>query len=259
MKKLLLGLLVVMALGACSNYGKKVKVEGTNAEIYYKGDGVTEDDAKKTGEFLKGVSLFSSGKDASLQLTREGDVYTIRMVYDKKVADTLKGLDDAFKLIAAQASKDVFGGKKVNIALANKSFKDYKTIAFDEAVAKSLEEPATPTDAGTVLTKEDFDHDSAGDVDFYWKGISDEESKTIADYIVQNGSFSGGTAEIYMTKENGRYIIRFPVIESAQNDPTVIAKIGEVSKQIKDNLFADAAYSFYMTDINFKTIKTWDY
>ena len=61
MKKIMLSLLVVVALTACSNHGKKVKIEGTKAEVYYKGDGVTEDDAKKTGEFLKSVSLFNSG------------------------------------------------------------------------------------------------------------------------------------------------------------------------------------------------------
>jgi len=259
MKKMILGLLLVMALASCTNYGKKVKIEGTKAEIYYKGDGVTEADAKKTGEFLKGVSLFSSGKEASLQLTKEGDVYTIRMVYDKDVADTLKGLEDAFKLIAAQASKDIFGGKKVNIALANKTFKDFKTIPFDEAVARSLDEPAAPANGLSGLTKEDFENDSAGGVDFYWKGISDDESKNIADYIVQNGSFSGGTAEIYMTKENGRYILRFPVVEASRTDPVILEKIGVVAKQIKDNLFADVPYSFYMTDETLSTVKAWDY
>ncbi len=258
MKKIILSLLVVVSLTACTNYGKKVKVEGTKAEVYYKGEGVTEDDAKKTGEFLKSASLFNSGKGASVQITKEGEEYTIRLVYDKAVADTLKGIDEAFKLIAAQASKEVFGGKKVNIALANKSFKDFKTIPYDEAVAKSLETPTT-TDGETVLTKADFDHDSAGDIDFYWKGISDEESKTIADYIVQNGSFAGGTAELYMTKEGDRYLIRFPVIESARTDATIISKLGEVSKQIKDNVFADAPFSFYMTDERYNTIKAWDY
>jgi hypothetical protein len=76
---------------------------------------------------------------------------------------------------------------------------------------------------------------------------------------VQNGSFSGGTAEIYMTKENGRYILRFPVVEASRTDPVILEKIGLVSKQIKDNLFADVPYSFYMTDETLGTVKAWDY
>ncbi len=258
MKKIMLSLLVVVALTACSNHGKKVKIEGTKAEVYYKGDGVTEDDAKKTGEFLKSVSLFNSGKEASVQLTKEGEEYTIRLVYDKDVADTLKGLDDAFKLIAAQASKEVFGGKKVNIALANKTFKDYKTIPYDEAVAKSLETP-TPADGETALSKEDFEHAAADGIDFYWMGITDEESKTIADYILKNGSFSGGTAEIYMTKEGDRYMIRFPVRESSRTNPSFLAQLEGVTKQIKDDLFANVPYSFIVTDEKMNTVKAWEY
>jgi len=258
MKKIILSLLVVVALTACTNHGKKVKIEGTKGKVFYKGDGVTEDDAKKTGAFLKDQGFFSSEKGASVQVIKEGEAYTMRFVYDKDVADTLKGLDDAFKLIAAQASKEIFGGKKVNIALANKSFKDYKTIAFDEAVAKSLETPTTPADE-TVLSKEDFDHDTAGGVDFYWYGISDDESKKIADYIVQNGAFGGGSAELYMTKAGDRYLIRFPVVESAQTDPAIISTLATVSKQIKDNVFPNAPFSLYMTDEKNRTIKAWDY
>lgn len=258
MKKVILSLLVVVALTACSNHGKKVKVEGTKAEVFYKGDGVTEDDAKKTGEFLKSTSIFSSGKDASVQLTKDGEEYTIRFVYDKDVYDTLKGVDDVFKLIGAKASKEVFAGKKVNIALANKSFKDFKTIPYDEAVAKSLETPAT-TDGETVLTKEDFNHNNAAGIDFYWMGISDEEAKTIADYILANGSFSGGSAELYMTKDGDRNIIRFPVRETSRTDPAFIEKLGEVSSLIKKDLFANVPFSFAITDEKMNTVKAWEY
>lgn len=259
MKKMLTAILAcTLLLGACTNHGKKLKIEGSKGEVYYKGDGVTETDAKKLGDFLKEEQFFTNDKGASVQLTREGDEYTVRFVYDKKVYDTLKGAEEAFKLLAIRASKEVFGDKKVKIALASKTFKDFTSIPYDEALAKQLENPQ-PDDAGTTIVKEDFEHDSAGGVDFYWKGISDEESETIAKYIVENGSFAGGTAEIYMTKENDRYIIRFPVIAEARTNPAVLTKLEEVSRQIKDNVFADAAFSFCMTDERFTTIKKWDY
>lgn len=256
----LLALLVTVVLAACTNHGKKIKVEGTKGEVYYKGDGVTEEDAKKTGEFLK-TAYLKPEKAASIQLTRDGDEYTLRFVYNKAVYDSLQGqgIDDQFKLLAAKASKEIFGGKKVKIALADDHFKDFKTIAWDEDVAKSLENPPPTTNNNVATSKEEFDHDTAGGVDFYWKGISDEESKRIADYIVLNGAFEGGTAEIYMTKEAGRYILRFPMIKSARTDPTYLAEVDKVSKQIKDNLFADVPYSFYVTDEMLATVKAWDY
>jgi hypothetical protein len=257
MKRIFLFLLIAVSLAACTNYGKKFKVEGTKGEIYYKGDGLTENDAKKTGEFLK-QQFFTPDKAASVQLTKEGDEYTIRFAYDKTVYDTLKGVVDAFKIMGVKASKEVFGGKKVNIALANRSFKDYKTIPYDEATAKSMEAPPPPKDE-LVLTKDDFDHDVAGGVNFYWEGITDDESKTIADYIVKNGSFAGGTAELYMTKKGDRYMIRFPMNESARTDPATLATVERVSKEIKDNVFANVPFSFMVTDEMFNTIKSFDY
>ena len=258
MKRIILSLLVAISLAACTNYGKKIKVEGTKGEVYYKGDGLTENDAKKTGEFLK-QQFFTPDKAASVQLTKEGEEYTIHFAYDKKVFDTLKGVEDAFKVIGVKASKEVFGGKKVTIALADRSFKDYKTIPYDEATAKLMEAPPPPKKDEVVLTKEDFDHDVAGGVNFYWKGISDEESKTIAEYIVKNGSFAGGTSEIYMTKNGDRYILRFPMIASARTDPATLATVEKVTKEIKDNVFANVPFSFYITDEMFNTIKSYDY
>ena len=273
MKKILLSLLILISLASCSNHGKKIKVEGTKGEVYYKGDGVTEDDAKKVGKFLKEQSFFSTDRGASVQVTKDGEEYILRFVYDKSVYDTLKGVDNAFKTIAVKASKELFGGKKVNIALASKTFKDFKTISYDEAFAKSMDEPAPlndnpvtddplgddPSIDVTTLTKDDFDHDKAGGVDFFWRGITDQESKTIAEYIVENGAFADGTAEIYMTKEKGRYILRFPVIESARDNPAFHAELDKVTKQIKDNVFANVPYTFHMTDERLRSVKAWDY
>jgi hypothetical protein len=259
MKPIILSLFVAFTLASCSNYGKKVKVDGTKGEVFYKGDGVTESDATKTGEFLKKEGWISSGKKASVQISKEGENYIIRFVYTKSVYDTLKGIDDIFKNLGVRAAKEIFGGKKVNISLANDHFKDYKTIPYDEATAKALEEPP-PVKDDVVFSKDDFDHDVAGGVDFYWtKDIADDESKTIADYIVKNGAFSGGTAEIYMTKEDGRYILRFPMIKSARTDQAMLAKVEKVSKEIKDNLFANVSYSFYATDEQLHAVKAWDY
>ena len=256
MKPIILFLFVAVSFAACTNYGKKIKVEGTKGEVYYKGDGVTESDAKKTGKFLQQEGYFSAAKAASVQLRKEGDAYIISFVYNKAVYDSLKVADNLFKLLGVKASKELFDGKKVNIALANDHFKEYKTIPYDEETAKALE---TPVSNPATFNLNGFDHSSAGDVDFYWKGISDEESKTIADYIIKNGSFSGGTAELYMTKEGERYFIRFPMIESARTDPSILDTIGKVSKEIKDNVFANVPFSFFATDEQLKTVKAWDY
>ncbi|MGH2553939.1 MAG: hypothetical protein ACRDEB_09490, partial [Chitinophagaceae bacterium] len=155
-------------------------------------------------------------------------------------------------------SIDLYNEKPVNIILTDDKFKEIKSIPFDESNVKAMKESFRENKL-SGLTKEDFDHDTAGGINFYWKDVTDQESKTIADYIVENGSFSGGPSEIYMTKENGRYILRFPVIESAQSDQAYLSKFDKVTKAIKDNVFPDAPYSFYVTDGQLNTVKSWDY
>jgi len=153
MKKIILILLAGVMLTACSNHGKKVKVDGTKGEVYYKGDGVTEADAKKTGDFLKTQGYFTAENGSSVQVMKDGENYTMRFVYDKKIFETLEGAENAFKGLAIKAATEIFGGKKVTIALADKSFKDYKTIPYDEAMAKEMTTPA-PTEENTVAPEE---------------------------------------------------------------------------------------------------------
>lgn len=245
---------IAVVFSSCNDYGKKIKVEGTKGEVYYKGDGVTEADAKKTGDVIKPF-LFGGDKTASTQIMKDGDGYILRIVYIKAVYDTLKGADDAFKIMGAKVSKEVFGGKKVNIALTDDQFKEYKTIPYDPAVAKNLENPEALNDDAQATYK----HDTAGGVAFFWKDISDEESKKIADYIVKNGAFAGGTSQIYITKEGDRYMLKFPIQEQYSSDTASLAAIAKVSKEIKDNVFANIPYSFAITDKYLATVKQWDY
>ena len=261
MKTFILSLLVAVALTACTNYGKKVSIEGTKGEVFYKGDGVTEADAKKLCKYLKDdIHYFGPDKKLSVQLMRsKDDGYDVRFVVNEKKLNESPEAAKFFEQIGAAMSIDLYNEKPVNIYLTDDHFKELKSFPFDVAKVKALKKPA-PENNLAGLTKDDFDHNAAGGVDFYWsKNISDEESKTIADYIVKNGAFSGGTAEIYMTKEGDRYILGFPMIESARTDPSMLAEVEKVSKEIKDNVFANVPYSFYATDEQLNTVKAWDY
>jgi hypothetical protein len=253
-----IALLFLPVLISCNNNGKKIKVEGTKGEVYYT-EGVTESEAKKVGDVLKD-EYFSSDKGASIQVTKEKEEYTVRFIYDKDFYDKHENLENVFKQFGLKISREVFNGEKVNIALADERFKDFKTIPYQQPVETVVETglaPAAPP--ATPLDKEEYDHDTAGGVTFFWKGIPDNESKIIADYIVQNGAFTGGVAEIYITKEGDRYILRFPVKEEYRTDPEIIAEVEKVSKQIKENVFVNNPYSFQMTDEKLKAVKSFDY
>jgi hypothetical protein len=249
----LAGISLILLLSSCTNFGTKVKIAGTKGEVFYK-DGATESDANKVGTFLKQDGFLSTSKAASVQVSKKAGRYIVRFVYDKQYYNSKPELEDVFRVYGAKISKELFNGQKVDVALADKYFKDFKTIPFDEATAKSLEE--NPDD---TLTKTAFEHQTAGDVTFYWKGITDDESKTISDYIVKDGSFAGGTAEIYITKEGERYILRFPIKQEYRNDTATIAEVEKIARQIKENVFANSQYSFQITDEKLDPIKSFDY
>ncbi|HLG40151.1 MAG TPA: hypothetical protein VI461_10805, partial [Chitinophagaceae bacterium] len=180
----------------------------------------------------------------------------VRFVYDQDYYEKNKDFEDVFKQMGTRLSEDVFDGEKVKIALADKKFKDYETILFDKATVKKQEQEGPP---GEPLDKNEYDHDSQGDINFYWKGISDQESKFIADYIVKTGEFAGGTSEIYMTKEGDRYVLKFPVKPEYYDNQSYIAEVERVARQIKDNVFPNNSYSFQMTDEKLNAIKSFDY
>ncbi|HMG67389.1 MAG TPA: hypothetical protein VK588_06880 [Chitinophagaceae bacterium] len=239
-----------LVLLSCSNYGKKINIEGTKGEIYYK-DGATENDAKKVGDFLKADGFIGNVKGASVQVSKQADDYLLRFVYDKDYYEKTPGIEGFFKDYGVRMSKELFSGRRVDISLADKYFKDFKSIPYDSNAAKGS--------PGGGFTKDDFNHETVGDVNFYWKDISSDESKTIINYISQNGTFSGGTAEIYMTKQGDRIVLKFPVKEEYQNDAATIAQVEKVSKEIKDNVFANEPYSFQMTDAQLSSLRSFDY
>jgi hypothetical protein len=146
MKSIILSLLVAVSLAACTDYGKKVTIEGTKGEVYYKGNGVTEADAKKVCTYLKDViKYFDADKRQSVQLTKsKGDGYDVRFVVDEKKLKESPKAADAFAQIGAAMSVDLFDNKPVNVFLTDTHFKDLKSIPFDEEVVKKLKEKMNP-------------------------------------------------------------------------------------------------------------------
>jgi hypothetical protein len=110
----------VTTLVSCdSGYGKKIKIEGTKGEVFYK-PGIAGAEAKKVGEFLKEIGFIGNEKGVRIQVIKEHEgLYTVRFVYDKDYFEKTEGLEDAFKQYGAKISKAVFHGANVNIALAD--------------------------------------------------------------------------------------------------------------------------------------------
>ena len=129
--KLFIAFIAVMTVTSCTNYGKKLKVEGTKGEVYYKGEGVTEAEAAATGKFLKEQNFFmADDKTRSVQISRKNNRIEARFVIDEKGIAQINNADEAFAELGALMSKNVFNNVPVDIIYTDNKFADKKTIAY---------------------------------------------------------------------------------------------------------------------------------
>ena len=134
MKIALSGILILIALIKLVNYfnppnGKTYEVD-KNHHVYYKGDGVTESDAKKTGEYFKQVGLFTADNSMDVQIKAEKitDNVILSFVVDKdKITSEL---ENSALSISSPVSNQIFNGRKVSIALADEDLDEIKNLGF---------------------------------------------------------------------------------------------------------------------------------
>lgn len=118
----------MVLLISCTGYGDKVVYDGT--EIYYK-EGVSEEIAKKTGEYLQEIE-FTDGSVKSIQLTKDS-VYNFRMVVQKQFeTDTTK--DFSFMALGFLLSEEVFEGASLNFQICDNTFKTVRNIPINAAI-----------------------------------------------------------------------------------------------------------------------------
>lgn len=184
MRKIFFVLLpLVYLLTSCDDFGKKVSI-GKN-EVYYKGDGATEPDAKKLGDFLKKAEYFNDSATKSVQLTKQNDAYVVRLVVDKDKIDlndqTQKNL---FWIMQSEISEGAFGGAKTKIILSDEKLKDIQPI-------------------------EDLRKVVVGNLQMYLRGndVTEEQAKKVASLINDQKYFGDVEEAISLEKKNGIYVL----------------------------------------------------
>lgn len=165
MKSIILSLLVIASLTGCKNsMGEKVSIEGSKGIIYFKGDGVTEADAKKLGNYLKeSVGYFDNTTVKSVQIQKGGDgTYELRFAASEEQLKAAPTAGDEFKKIGAAISIELFNNAPVNVVLTDSKDKALLTLPFDKDVAKQLQEAldkakqdAAPQDTMSTMPVED--------------------------------------------------------------------------------------------------------
>lgn len=139
MRRIVLACLVLLtsfSFYSCQPYGKKVQVND-HLEVYIKKD-ATEEEAKKLGSYI--ASLDSSNtNEKSVQLSKENNVYTVRLVIPEESLKD-KTLEDSFSALQYLIKENVFPNQTVKLILADDEFKDKRAV--QEMAASPEEESA---------------------------------------------------------------------------------------------------------------------
>jgi hypothetical protein len=129
MKILPLAALCVSALifTGCTDFGTKYSPDKDH-EVYYKGAGLDESNAKKLYDYLKTNGYFADGHKATVQLEKVKDTFNVNFVYDKTMVDADR--ESKFVIFGGGIDKDVFNGAPMTIHLCDENMKMFKNIGY---------------------------------------------------------------------------------------------------------------------------------
>jgi hypothetical protein len=250
--KIFVALFCALAVTACNNYGKKVTFTGNKGEVYYKGDGVTEADAKAVGKFLEDQQYFlKDDKSRSVQITKENDRIKLRFVVDEKALAAISGADATFSLLGALISKTIFNNTPVDVIYTDNVFKDMKTLPYAGDAAKA----ASAYEEMKLMEKKEYNKNT-----LYYKNISSEEADNISGYLIKNGFFSDEGGKDLMVAKTGdsSYHVRFFIQNSFANEDG-LQKADDFGKVLKKDLFTNSILQFEVLDQNMTPLKTFIY
>ena len=232
---LLLLLPVCMLLSSCnlfSNYGKKV--EFGESEVFYKGDGVTEKQAKAVGNFLSDSEWFTDKAPGSAQLTKEDGSYMVRLVVanTKSIAENLRIYmwKQQYKLC-----EDVFDGKDARFVFTDDKFKDLDIL---EPVAR----------IGVGKSSVFYDNSE------YRK----KEGQRLANFLKEKAYLSEEkSVDVFLVKEDEVPVVRLIVDKDLveENEQTVMETFSYWQSLIQENVLNDKKAKVVLATVKMEDFK----
>ena len=128
MGRLVLNLFFIsLSFISCNSYGKKVLIN-EKSEVYYKSNGVTEEDAKRLGHFLLSRGYFNASDKRSVQLTKHRDTFIVKMVVDHEYMKAEDTVLAGFKVWQMWIEDSVFNGSQTELLLADTELKNIRNV-----------------------------------------------------------------------------------------------------------------------------------
>lgn len=126
-----LGYYVYQLLG--NPNGKKYTVNDKH-HVYYKGEGVTEDDAKKVGSYLTNIGLFSANNEMDVQINAEKNSNDVKIKFIVDKSKVTPQVESGFLNIGNDMADKIYPGKNLHIILTDDEFDDIKEVGIAKSV-----------------------------------------------------------------------------------------------------------------------------
>ncbi len=101
-----------------------------NQHVYYKGDGVSKDNAKKVGDYLKQVGYFTNDNGVDVQIFSDNPDSTVKISYVVDNDKITSEIEKDFLLVSSGLSEKVFNNRKILVSLADDKLDEIKSIGY---------------------------------------------------------------------------------------------------------------------------------
>jgi hypothetical protein len=218
-----------------NNHGKKVRINDKST-VYFKGEGVTEAEAKKLGEYLSKNGVFDGKEDKAVQILKEGDNFVVRIPVKQDVINKdREKYETQFWFWQELLSENVFDGKKTKVILTDDQFKDVTILDDLNKVA---------------VGKDHF---------VFLKGntVKENDARKIGDSLETAKFFDYTAGAVLLTKERGEFTVRF-----LANEQMKAAKGEDYNSILENYSYIISKYildgndvSLYLIDDEFNILK----
>lgn len=263
--KILTSIVSVLALGYYgwrlfgNPNGKKYAFDKKH-NVYYKGKGLTETNAKDLAEYLKEQEYFAGDKEAAVQISKTDatkDTVNLKFVVDE--AKLTPVIEKGFLQLGTFIPKNVFNGAPVDVYLADDQLDDIKNLGY----ATPAEEQKT-TMAQTPSSSEQPVSDPAAQLapkykeiiannKIYYSDASASKLDTMTNYLSNAGFFKEGRQlSIVFDKNDKGYFLMLPFSEKYLNDSSFLENVRLMGEDVQKKFFPDEQFTMFACDLNFK-------
>ena len=263
--KILTSIVSVLALGYYgwklfgNPNGKKYAFDKKH-NIYYKGEGLTETNAKDLAEYLKEQEYFTGDKEVAIQISKTDatkDTVNLKFVVDE--TKLTPDIEKEFLQLGTLIPKKVFNGAPVDVYLADDQLDDIKNLGYakpaeeEKAVItqtqSSSDQPVSDPAAKLAPKYKEVIPNNK----IYYSDASATKLGVMTDYLSSAGFFKQDRQlSIVFDKNDQGYFLMLPFSEKYLNDETFLQNVQQMDEDIQKKFFPGEHFTLYACDLNFK-------